>query len=148
MQGLLSKVAGAKNVSIDLAKGTADIGMNKHIATETLQSALKKYPKYQLSETQHPNSSSEKELGDEASWLTTYKPILLIFGYITILSIITAVSGNGFSILRAMRFFMAGFFLTFSFFKMLDLNGFTDSYAMYDSVAKKSQAMGLYLCFY
>ncbi len=32
---------------------------------------------------------------------------------------------------------MAGFFLAFSFFKMLDLQGFADSYRMYDIVAKK-----------
>ena len=41
-----------------------------------------------------------------------------------------------------MNIFMAGFFLTFSFFKMLDLKGFADSYAMYDIVAKKIKAWG------
>lgn len=32
---------------------------------------------------------------------------------------------------------MAGFFLAFSFFKMLDLQGFADSYRMYDILARK-----------
>ena len=37
---------------------------------------------------------------------------------------------------------MAGFFIVFSFFKLLDLNGFADSYAMYDIVAIRIKAYG------
>ena len=37
---------------------------------------------------------------------------------------------------------MAGFFLMFSFFKFLNLQGFAESYAMYDIVAKKWDAWG------
>ena len=37
---------------------------------------------------------------------------------------------------------MAGFFLTFSFFKMLNLKGFKDSYLMYDIIARKFSAWG------
>ena len=47
----------------------------------------------------------------------------------------------------AMRVFMAGFFLTFSFFKMLDLRGFAESYAMYDIVAKKLNNWGYIYAF-
>jgi hypothetical protein len=36
-----------------------------------------------------------------------------------------------------MRIFMASFFFIFSFFKMLNLHGFADSYSMYDIIAKK-----------
>ena len=39
-----------------------------------------------------------------------------------------------------MTHFMAGFFLVFSFFKLLNLKGFAESYAMYDVVAKKVSA--------
>ena len=42
---------------------------------------------------------------------------------------------------------MAGFFLTFSFFKMLDLRGFAESYAMYDIVAKKQNNWGYIYAF-
>jgi hypothetical protein len=44
--------------------------------------------------------------------------------------------------MTGMRIFMSGFFLVFSFFKMLDINGFADSYSMYDIVAKKLKAWG------
>jgi hypothetical protein len=36
-----------------------------------------------------------------------------------------------------MQHFMAGFFLVFSFFKLLNLKGFAESYIMYDVVARK-----------
>jgi hypothetical protein len=36
-----------------------------------------------------------------------------------------------------MRIFMSGFFLSFSFFKLLDLRAFAESYAMYDIVARR-----------
>ena len=39
--------------------------------------------------------------------------------------------------MRFMNTFMSGFFLTFSFFKLLDLKGFAESYSMYDIIAKR-----------
>jgi uncharacterized membrane protein YphA (DoxX/SURF4 family) len=48
---------------------------------------------------------------------------------------------------RWMRHFMAGFFLTFSFFKMLNLKGFKESYQMYDIIARKLPAWGYIYAF-
>lgn len=42
---------------------------------------------------------------------------------------------------------MAGFFLVFSFFKLLNLSGFADSYSMYDIVAKKFKSWGYIYAF-
>ena len=42
-----------------------------------------------------------------------------------------------------MMHFMAGFFLVFSFFKLLDIRGFSDSYAMYDLLAMRWKGYGL-----
>jgi copper chaperone CopZ len=149
VQGLLSKVSGVKNVSIDLSKGEAVIDMDKHIATEDLKTALNDYPKYQLSET-HPQihtivSAIEKEEG--RSWIATYKPILLIFGYITGVTFLTEYINGDFIWMRWMNHFMAGFFLVFSFFKLLNLKGFAESYSMYDIVAKKWNGWGYVYAF-
>ena len=46
-----------------------------------------------------------------------------------------------------MNHFMAGFFLIFSFFKLLNLKGFAESYAMYDIVAKKWNGWGYIYAF-
>ncbi len=50
VQQLLSQVNGVEKVGIDLAEGKAVIDMKEHVPTELLKSALKDYPKYQLSE--------------------------------------------------------------------------------------------------
>ncbi|HYF54378.1 MAG TPA: MauE/DoxX family redox-associated membrane protein, partial [Salinarimonas sp.] len=39
--------------------------------------------------------------------------------------------------------FMAGFFLVFSFFKLLDLRGFADAYRSYDVIARRSRLWAL-----
>ena len=143
VQDLLSKVSGVKNVAVDLAKGEATIAMDNHIATADLKTALMDYPKYQFSETNH-HSPSVQETGpeDAASWIKTYKPLLIIFGYISGVTLLIEFMNNGFVWMRWMNHFMAGFFLVFSFFKLLNLKGFAESYAMYDIVAKKWNGWG------
>jgi hypothetical protein len=42
---------------------------------------------------------------------------------------------------------MGGFFLVFSFFKILNIQAFADSYSMYDIIAKKFRAWGLIYVF-
>jgi copper chaperone CopZ len=147
VQQLLSAVAGVKNVQINLAKGEADIEMEQHINTDTLADALKAYPKYQLSAAGHAVMAPVADETEERSWLATYKPILLIFAYISAVSVFAGYSTTGFSAMQAMRTFMSGFFLVFSFFKLLDLRGFAESYAMYDVVAKRFKAWGYLYAF-
>ena len=78
------------------------------------------------------------------SWLKTYVPLLLIAGYITVVSLI--VAGNlverHLDGMVFMRVFMAGFFLVFSFFKFLNLKGFADTYAGYDLLAMRWRGYG------
>ena len=139
VNSLLSKIIGVQNVSIDLTKGEATIDMDKHIATNELKEALKDYPNYQLSETIHQQQIVAPVIAEEEtkSWIATYKPILLIFGYIIGATFFVEYTNGGVAWMRWMNSFMAGFFLVFSFFKMLNLKGFAESYSMYDIVAKK-----------
>ncbi|GAB2690354.1 hypothetical protein GCM10027037_11670 [Mucilaginibacter koreensis] len=142
VQHLLSQVPGVTGTEVDLAKGEATIEMTSHLSASTFQLALKDYPKYQLSEaateTYHDSATND----DTRSWLETYKPIVLIFGYLLTISLIAGNTVLGFDWIVAMRVFMAGFFLTFSFFKLLNLDGFADSYQMYDVVARKFKSWG------
>jgi copper chaperone CopZ len=146
VHSLLAKVPGVSSVTIDLPKGEAAITMDGHIATRTLQAALVDYPKYQLSEKEvMPPVITEEEL--RASWLKTYKPILLIFGFIFGITLVVEYMNETFLWERWMQHFMAGFFLTFSFFKLLDLRNFAESYATYDIVAKKWTGWGYVYAF-
>ena len=148
VQGLLSKVKGVKNVAIDLSKGEAIIDMDKHIPTSQFQSALIDYPIYQLSENGHHGHHAVTINSEESkSWLETYKPILLIFGYIFGTTVLIEAVNGTFSGIRWMEHFMAGFFLVFSFFKLLNLQGFAESYSTYDIVAKKWLGWGYLYAF-
>ncbi len=131
--------------AVEVSKDTnsATISMDKHIGLDTLQQALGgSESKYQISATQHSETLEEAK-----SWAETYKPILLIFGYVTAISLVVSWQNNAINFMLFMRIFMAGFFLTFSFFKMLNLKAFAESYAMYDIVAKKFSLWGYIYAF-
>lgn len=117
VKSLLAGVESVNKVEIDLSKGEATIKMDKHIATSSLQDALKDYPKYKLTEIapQHEPAFSE-EAEDAKSWLDTYKPILMIFAFITGVTLLNELTADSFGGMRWMSNFMAGFFLVFSFF--------------------------------
>lgn len=116
-------------VEVSKDDNSATVTMDSHVPLSTLQAALP--DKYTIHATHHHEAVEQTR-----SWFQTYRPILLIFAYITGASVLAAANSEIFDIMDWMRYFMAGFFLTFSFFKMLDLPGFADSYRMYDVVAK------------
>lgn len=130
-------------VEVSKETNSAMISMDKHISLDTLQQALGgANSKYTIT------AAANNEMIEETrSWLITYKPILLIFGYVTAISLMVSWHDNAFNFMTFMRIFMAGFFLTFSFFKMLNLKAFAESYAMYDIVAKKLGAWGYVYAF-
>lgn len=74
------------------------------------------------------------------SWFATYRPLLLIVAYILGASLL--VQGAQASAMETMRYFMAGFFLVFSFFKLLDVRAFADAYAGYDLLARRWRPWG------
>ena len=149
VQHLLSQVKGVSSVTIDLEKGEADVTMEHHIATSELKSALKEYSKYQLTEkgVEIPKTISTAFVEEEKSWFETYRPILLVFAYITGITLLAEAVNGSFNWMQWMNHFMAGFFLVFSFFKLLNLNGFAESYAMYDIVAKRIKGYGYLYAF-
>jgi cation transport ATPase len=124
---------------IDLEKGQALISMARHVDTTDLQQAIGNN-KYKISED--PAGHAHGTTLSETSWFETYKPLLLIFAFITVVAVISSFSNGEFESIKFMNSFMAGFFIVFSFFKLLDLNGFASSYAMYDIVAKKIPRYG------
>jgi len=138
VQSLLEKVEGASQVKVNLENGTVRLNLDKGVGLKDLQNALASYPKYTI---QHPLpvnlDSKPTETGGFLDWVKTYKPILLIFFYILFISFLIEWISPPFILERWMNHFMAGFFLVFSFFKLLDLKGFASSYSDYDIIAQK-----------
>lgn len=132
----LMMVENVTGVEVSKTNNSATIAMDKHVAISDFQKALGgPESKYQISAIHH-NEAAEQTKG----WLQTYKPILLIFFYITAVSLLVQLGNDSFDFMQWMRHFMAGFFLVFSFFKMLNLKGFAESYVMYDVLARQIPA--------
>ncbi|MDQ3108471.1 MAG: heavy-metal-associated domain-containing protein [Bacteroidota bacterium] len=128
-------------LSAEVTQDKATISMDKHIPLSMLQQTISTNGKYTISESE--TSHHAMAVQEEAkSWIQTYKPLLLIALFITGVSYIASHKANGLDGMLWMNYFMAGFFLVFSFFKFLDLKGFAESYSMYDVLAKKVKVYG------
>lgn len=130
VKSALLMVENVTNVDVSKDENSATITMDKHIALKDFQKVLDS--KYKISAINHSEAVEHTK-----SWFETYKPILLIFVYITTVSLLIQLNNDSFNLMQWMNHFMAGFFLIFSFFKMLNLKGFAESYVMYDVLAKR-----------
>ena len=130
VKSALLMVDNVTHVEVSLQDHSTTITMDKHVPLKELQKALD--PKYQIAALEHNEMTEQTK-----SWFETYKPILLIFFYITLTTVLIQINNQQFDLMQWMRHFMAAFFLVFSFFKLLNLKGFAESYAMYDILARR-----------
>ena len=128
------------NVSVNLEKEEAEITMDKHIETSILKESLSN--KYTLSEKKEKQKNIPEVAFDdmEQSKLQQLKPLLLIIFYIAAASILLHYKNWNWK--EFMLDFMGLFYILFSFFKMLDLKGFPESFRMYDPLAKRVPVYG------
>lgn len=127
----LSRIPGVVQATVDLERSEATIEMKTHISTGALQNALG--DKYKIYE-KNAMLAMPMEENEKSEWRQLF-PLFLIFGYLTVAALLinrNPWNGEGF-----MLDFMGLFYIVFSFFKMLDLKGFPDSFRMYDPLAKK-----------
>lgn len=113
-----------------------------------LNQALAEVGKYKLftEENYLSHATGRKEATENIpitlSWFKTYHPLLLIFTYILLVTFTVEAAYGNFVLIRWMSHFMASFFIIFSFFKLLDIRGFSSNYAMYDLLAKRLPLYG------
>ncbi len=153
----------AAQVSVSLSPMQATL-TDAHASLDDLQAAVRSAGAYELLpapfiEQKVPVAvilhaqSAIKDIAEETppSFLETYRPLLMIVAYILAGSVLIQFgqhAGHGMSITESitahetMRYFMAGFFLTFSFFKLLDIKAFADAYAGYDLLAARWHGWG------
>ena len=142
----LLKMGDITEADLQLTAPQATITMQKHIPVDSLQAAVQKAGNYTITEADGGMPHSSTEAGTK-TWFETYKPVLLILFYISVVTVIAATSTNGFDAMLGMRVFMSGFFFAFSFFKILDLKGFADNYSSYDIIAKNYRSWGYIYAF-
>jgi copper chaperone CopZ len=134
---LLEQHSNISLAEIELKNNTATLTVEKEIAVDELRRLFEAHPKYTIA---FSNSNEDKQ---NKRVFTTYKPLLLIFLFIAATTAIVSIDNGKIDVMLWMRYFMAGFFIVFSFFKFLNLTGFAESYAMYDILAKRVKIYGL-----
>lgn len=114
----------ADAVSLDLASGRLHLE-NPRLDFSALRERIRTLGSYDLQEDVAAGSAAQ-------AGIRAYYPLILIAVY---LSVTANAGAENFE--DWMRHFMAGFFLVFSFFKLLNLKAFAEGYASYDLVAKR-----------
>ena len=95
-----------------------------------------------MDHTRHEEHSHKETMHHDTSW-TRFLPLIIIFLVISGFTLVRLSFFGDWNLMLGMQNFMAGFFLVFGFFKVVNLKGFADAYQMYDLVAKKSRAYAL-----
>lgn len=144
VKSVLSKIQEIQKADVTLDPPQAVITMSTHVPTAIMNKHLAAAGKYNLEETESIHHEMSTVVSDENSlseenrgFFAAYKPILLVFGYLIGITLLNELSKSSFHLMEAMHLFMGGFFLVFSFFKLLDIKGFAYSYMSYDIIAKK-----------
>lgn len=146
---------GVRSAHVTLAPPGATIESDGPLALETLQHAASAAGAYTVALTSPPPKGDTAPSAAPAAAPThadhqgaeeprpSLYPLGLIVAFIAgIAGLATFARGSG-AWHAFMLDFMAGFFLVFSFFKLLDLRGFADAYQSYDVLARRSRAYAL-----
>jgi hypothetical protein len=144
--GCVAKIAPLFDRAPQFTSWHADVSVPQKLLTVTgpginteQVSSLLAQAGYQVLATHSPTvAESPSSITTDAptrTWLATYQPLLLVVGYLVAATLAVEVAHQSFSTMRAMNHFMGGFFVVFSFFKLLDLPGFANTYQGYDLLA-------------
>ena len=137
IENALQSFEAITKLKVDFKKQELSIISNEGLALSTVQKLIPK--KYTILEKDFNEKSIDKEF-EGKSKIQQLKPLLLIIFYITSASLL--LNFKNWNLNEFMLDFMGLFFIVFSFFKMLDLNGFLQSFKMYDPLAKRVSFYG------
>ena len=130
----LSSIDGVDEVYVDLTKQEAVIYSKKPISFSLISDSLP--PKYRVTGTANIQNNGTMKV----SKIKQLKPLFIILTYISITSLL--LNFKNWNSTNAMLDFMGLFYIIFSFFKILDIKGFSMSFRMYDPLAKKVSLYG------
>ena len=144
IQHIFSQIPNVKSVVAKHFNDSVTIESDHKISQETILDILKPHSKYGLMANPTANLDRQSGLNDSTSGTQSnqYFPLFLIVGFITVVSFATSFYGDiyafeYFELKTFLHNFMTGFFLVFSFFKLLNVKAFAESFQMYDLLAAK-----------
>lgn len=133
----LQQIEGVSAVEVNLESKLVSLVAEKKVQHDEVATALAPHPKYAVRVAADSPSSTASTLRP-VHW-RTYWPLILISVFIS--TIATGVCWTTDRTMATwMEAFMGGFFIVFSFFKFLDIQGFAASYRSYDLLAKSLPA--------
>lgn len=135
IRGVLKGLATSISVTLDPPRAVLESTTVLDLAE--LNKAVEKVGTYKLIPIVDTSAISTQD-DPQKTWLKTYYPLFLIVGLIVVVSFRGVTNIHDW-----MLHFMAGFFIVFGFFKLLDVKGFRDAYATYDLLAKRWNNYGL-----
>ncbi len=133
----ISDIDGVLFAKVNLENKEVQIGADRNISLEQVSAALIDLPKYAVKNVKTNINLVKPSTQFEVSLLKTYKPLIIVFAFIFLVSLAYQVSLGAFNIHLFMNHIMAGFFIGLSFFKFLDLKAFAESFSGYDPVAQR-----------
>lgn len=139
----LVQVDGVQSATVSLEAKEAIVTSNHNLDIAILRSSLpSKYTITSKEQASKPEKSVENPLvsKESTSKLKQLRPLFLIFTYITAASLL--LHRNDWKLQEIMLDFMGLFYIVFSFFKLLDLKGFKESFMMYDPLTKRIPVYG------
>jgi copper chaperone CopZ len=165
IQYVFSQIPSVKSVIAKFLDNSVEIESDEKISENNIKEILKPHTKYALITPLSvgegagvrvrlqsiANPDLQPELNRNAfltqqeknqSWISQYYPLLLIVGFITLVSLLTSINSPSGGWGAFLHNFMTGFFLVFSFFKLLDVKAFAESFQMYDLLAAKVPVYG------
>ena len=134
VESKLSSLDGVYDVQVDLTNSEAIIYSKNPISFSLISDSLPS--KYNVIGNGHVQ---DNEIIKTIK-IKQLKPLFIILGYISITSIL--LNFKDWNLTNAMLDFMGLFYIIFSFFKILDIKGFSTSFRIYDPLAKKITIYG------
>ena len=134
VENKLSSLDGVDNAQVNLTNGEAIVYSKNPISFSLISNSLPS--KYKVIRNT-PDQDNEIIKSNKIKQL---KPLFIILGYISVTSIL--LNFRNWNSTNAMLDFMGLFYIIFSFFKILDIKGFSTSFKMYDPLAKKITIYG------
>ena len=131
----LNSLDGVDKVHVDLTKGEAIVHSKEPINFSLITDSLP--PKYKVTRTENSEDNDTIKM----SKIKQLKPLFIILAYISITSLL--LNFKNWNSTNVMIDFMGLFYIIFSFFKILDIKGFSISFRMYDPLAKKVPLYGI-----
>ncbi len=133
-----SKIAGVTGARVTLNPPRAEIESDVPVSGAVLEAAARSAGNYSVASE---SVDTQIEIAAPRGKPSLY-PLWLIIAYIAGATLLAGWARGNLDWHSLLNDFMAGFFLVFSFFKLLDLRGFADAYRMYDLVARAWRPWG------